>query len=241
MRRAISSSSTYDGWSTTICIRKRSRCASGSAYTPSDSIGFCVASTRNGFGVALRLSRDRHVPLGHDLEQRRLHLGGRAVDLVGEHEVREHRAPLDVELLARRAPDARADDVGGNEVGRELEPGERAADDAAPASRRSASSPVPARPRSGSGRGRAGRSSPARPSGPGRRSPASPRTGPPRGARRGACCRRSGWPGRDRSCRGLLRRWSGSESSSGRGRDTRMTGESEKQVRTTVRLAEGPR
>ena len=50
MRRAISVSSMYDGCSTTICIRKRSRCASGSAYTPSDSIGFCVASTRNGFG-----------------------------------------------------------------------------------------------------------------------------------------------------------------------------------------------
>ena len=76
----------------------------------------------------LRLSRDRDVAFGHHLEQRRLHLGRRPVDLVGEHHVREHRAPLDVEVLARRPPDPRADDVGGYEIGRELQPGERAAD-----------------------------------------------------------------------------------------------------------------
>ena len=68
--------------------------------------------------------------LGHDLEQRRLHLGRRPVDLVGEHEVGEHGAELDVELLARRPVDPGADDVGGQQVGRELDAGERAADDA---------------------------------------------------------------------------------------------------------------
>ena len=31
---------------------KRSTCASGSGYVPSDSIGFCVAMTRNGDGTA---------------------------------------------------------------------------------------------------------------------------------------------------------------------------------------------
>ncbi len=31
--------------------RNRSRCASGSGYTPSDSIGFWVAITMNGFGI----------------------------------------------------------------------------------------------------------------------------------------------------------------------------------------------
>ena len=30
---------------------KRSTCASGSGYVPSDSIGFCVAITRNGSGT----------------------------------------------------------------------------------------------------------------------------------------------------------------------------------------------
>ena len=34
-----------------ILNRNRSRCASGSGYTPSFSIGFWVASTRNGSGI----------------------------------------------------------------------------------------------------------------------------------------------------------------------------------------------
>ena len=71
---------------------------------------------------------DRHLALGHDLEQRRLHLGRRAVDLVGQHEVGEDRAELDVEGVLAGLVDAGADDVGGHEVGRELQAGERAAD-----------------------------------------------------------------------------------------------------------------
>ena len=51
MRWTISSSSIGVGYPITTFIRKRSRWASGSAYTPSDSIGFCVASTRNGSGT----------------------------------------------------------------------------------------------------------------------------------------------------------------------------------------------
>jgi hypothetical protein len=39
------------------------------------------------------------LPLLHDLQQRRLHLRRRPVDLVREHEVREHRAEFDVEAL----------------------------------------------------------------------------------------------------------------------------------------------
>ncbi len=35
---------------------KRSICASGSGYVPSDSIGFCVASTRNGSGTGCVVS-----------------------------------------------------------------------------------------------------------------------------------------------------------------------------------------
>jgi hypothetical protein len=65
---------------------------------------------------------DGDLALGHHLEQRRLHLGGRPVDLVGQHEVGEDRAELDVEaLVRRRAVDAGADDVGGQQVGRELD------------------------------------------------------------------------------------------------------------------------
>ena len=54
--------------------------------------------------------------------------GGRAVDLVGEQEVAEHRAELGVEAARVRPVDARADEVGRHEVGSELEPLERAAE-----------------------------------------------------------------------------------------------------------------
>ncbi len=87
-----------------------------------------MASTRKGSGTAGGAA-DRDLALGHDLEQRRLHLGRRAVDLVGEHEVGEHRAQLDVEGLGGAAVDAGADDVGGHQVGGELDAGEGAADD----------------------------------------------------------------------------------------------------------------
>ena len=108
---------------------KRSTCASGSAYVPSDSIGFCVAITRNGRGDDKGLQADRDLSLLHHLEQRRLDLGRRAVDLVGEDEVGEDRPALGVELAAVGPEDARADEVGGHEVGRELDAVERAVDD----------------------------------------------------------------------------------------------------------------
>jgi hypothetical protein len=70
---------------------------------------------------------DRHLALLHDLEQGRLDLGRRAVDLVGEQEVAEHGAELGVEAARVGAIDARADEVGGHEVGRELDAAEAAA------------------------------------------------------------------------------------------------------------------
>ena len=102
---------------------------------------------------------DGDLPLGHDLEQRRLHLGRRAVDLVGEHEVGEHRAELDVEGVLAGLVDAGADDVGGHQVGGELQAGERAADGRSPASRPRGSSRRRARPRAARGRGPAGATS----------------------------------------------------------------------------------
>ena len=87
-----------------------------------------MAITRNGFGHREGLAADRHLALGHHLQQRRLHLRRRAVDLVGEQEVDDHRAELDVELLLALPVDAGADDVGGHQVGGELDAGERAAD-----------------------------------------------------------------------------------------------------------------
>ena len=73
---------------------------------------------------------DRHLALLHHLEQRRLHLRGRAVDLVGEQEVAEDRAELGVEGALAGPVDARADEIGRDEVGRELDARERAAEHA---------------------------------------------------------------------------------------------------------------
>ena len=80
-------------------------------------------------GHEMRDAADRHLLLGHHLEQCRLHLGRRPVDLVGEQEVHEHRAELDVEPLGAAAVDPGADDVGRQQVGCELDARERPADD----------------------------------------------------------------------------------------------------------------
>ena len=74
---------------------------------------------------AVRLVADGDRALLHRLEQRALHLGGGAVDLVGEDDVGEDRALVDGELQRPRVVDQRADQVGGQQVGRELEALER--------------------------------------------------------------------------------------------------------------------
>ncbi len=74
--------------------------------------------------------RDRDLALLHHLEERGLHLRGRAVDLVGEQEVAEDGAELGLERALVGPVDARADEVGRHEVGRELDARERAAEHA---------------------------------------------------------------------------------------------------------------
>ena len=71
---------------------------------------------------------DRDLALLHHLEQGGLDLGGRAVDLVGEEEVREHRPERGRELAGLLVEDPRPDEVRRHEVGRELDPVELAAD-----------------------------------------------------------------------------------------------------------------
>ena len=71
---------------------------------------------------------DRHLPLLHHLEQRRLHLRRRTVDLVREQEVAEDRALLGVEATGVGPVDARADEIARHEVGRELDTPERPAE-----------------------------------------------------------------------------------------------------------------
>ena len=74
------------------------------------------------------LAVDRDLPLLHDLEQRRLGLRARAVDLVGEHDVGEDRAGVELEEPAALVVDGDAGDVAGQEVGRELHAVARARD-----------------------------------------------------------------------------------------------------------------
>jgi len=72
-------------------------------------MGFWVASTRKG-------SADGDLALLHGFEQRGLHLGGGAVDLVRQHQIREDRPPLDAEAGVPGVEDLRADHVGGQHV-----------------------------------------------------------------------------------------------------------------------------
>ena len=77
-------------------------------------------------GQRERLAADRHLALLHRLEQRALHFGRRSVDLVGQQDVGEDRARLHGEVAGALVEDLGADEVGGEQVGRELHPPERA-------------------------------------------------------------------------------------------------------------------
>jgi hypothetical protein len=72
---------------------------------------------------------DRGGRLLHALEQRRLGTRRGAVDLVGEQQVREDRAGTELELLRLLVVDVGADEVGGHQVGRELDAPEARADE----------------------------------------------------------------------------------------------------------------
>ncbi len=76
-----------------------------------------------------RGAADRHLLLLHCLQQRGLHLGGRPVHLVGQDDVGEQRPLPDVELLGLLIVDHRADQIGRQQVGCELDARERGVDD----------------------------------------------------------------------------------------------------------------
>jgi len=71
---------------------------------------------------------DRDLFFLHRLEQRRLNLGGRTVDLVGENDVREDRSALDRELPGRLIVDLSPQHVRWKQIGRELDAMERGID-----------------------------------------------------------------------------------------------------------------
>ncbi len=70
---------------------------------------------RKGFAA------DRDLPLLHRFEQRALHLGRGAVDFVGQNQVGEDRPFLNHEFLALGPIDLGSDQIGGQQVGRELQ------------------------------------------------------------------------------------------------------------------------
>ena len=72
-------------------------------------------------GEAVGVHVDGHLALFHRLEECRRGLRGRAVDLDGEHDVREHAAGPELEVVAAPVPHRHAGDVGGKEVGSELD------------------------------------------------------------------------------------------------------------------------
>ncbi len=72
---------------------------------------------------------DGDLVLLHRLQQRGLDLGRGAVDLVGQDDLGEERPLLDVEVLGLLVEDHGADQVGREQVGGELDPGERGVDD----------------------------------------------------------------------------------------------------------------
>jgi len=63
---------------------------------------------------------DRDLVLIHRLQQRRLSLGSRAIDLVGQQDIGEHRATLELELLFRRRVNRDADHVRRQHIAGEL-------------------------------------------------------------------------------------------------------------------------
>ena len=63
---------------------------------------------------------DAHLPFGHRLQQRRLGLGRCPVDLVGEKQVGEDRSAAEFETARLHVVDRRAEQVGRQQVRREL-------------------------------------------------------------------------------------------------------------------------
>ncbi len=97
----------------------------GEGVHPFGLDGVLGGQDQERLGDAPGVPTDGHLALRHDLEQGTLDLGGCSVDFVSQHDVGEHRPPLDVELLLRRPPDPRAHDVGRHQIGCELDTSER--------------------------------------------------------------------------------------------------------------------
>ena len=181
---------------------KRSTCASGSGYVPSVSIGFCVAITRNGSGtlcVSPAIVTWRSCITSSSALC--TFAGARLISSASSR-LREHRAERRRELAGLLVVDARADEVGRHEVGRELDAPERAAHGARERLDRQRLGEARARLRRAGGPARGSRPARARGSGPGRRRSSSPRRGCAPSAWRLRRALRSFMCSMDVSCRG---------------------------------------
>ena len=80
--------------------------------------------TMGGTRTVPRLAH-RHLPLLHRFQQGRLRLGRGAIDLVGQHDVGEDRTRYELKSLFLPVKHGDADDVGRQEIARELNALER--------------------------------------------------------------------------------------------------------------------
>ena len=70
-----------------------------------------MAKNQKRIGERIRLFADRDLPFLHRFQQRALNLGRRAVDFVGQNQVRKDRAELGGEFAGPRIVDERADQI----------------------------------------------------------------------------------------------------------------------------------
>ena len=91
---------------------------------PSWPIGVLGADDQVGTGEGPRLAVHRHLLLLHGLEEGRLGPGRRPVELVEQDDMGEHRSGPEVPRPGVRGEDGHAGDVGGEQVGVALDPGE---------------------------------------------------------------------------------------------------------------------
>ena len=92
----------------------------GEREGPGEVLRVLRGDDEEGVGQRNGLPIERHLPLVHALEQRRLRARARAVDLVGEENVREDRALPEDELARPLIIDRDAHDVARQQIAREL-------------------------------------------------------------------------------------------------------------------------
>ena len=76
---------------------------------------------QKGGGQGMGFTGDGDLAFLHRLQQRTLHLGGRAVDLIRQQQVGEHGAQRGAEVTGFLVVDTGSHQVGGHQVGRELD------------------------------------------------------------------------------------------------------------------------